>query len=156
MKGHFPSHFHITAGVLPNASCTDGAVRLRNGYLFGEGRLEICVNNAWGTVCDDGWDNADASVVCRQLGYYPDGMFLYSISLIYQQKGSYSLFCTGNASRYAFFGQGRGPILFEYVQCSGFEQTLLDCDNNGLGYSTCGHYEDAGVICRGELHNHNI
>ena len=61
------------AGTSPNASCTDGAVRLRNGYLTGEGRVEICINNAWGTVCDDGWDNADASVVCRELGYYPVG-----------------------------------------------------------------------------------
>ena len=85
MKGHISSHFHITAGVLPNASCTDGAVRLRNGYLFGEGRLEICVNNAWGTVCDDGWDNADASVVCRQLGYYPVGTVIHTIYLNHLQ-----------------------------------------------------------------------
>ena len=62
-----------TAGTSPNASCTDGRVRLRNGYLTGEGRVEICINNAWGTVCDDGWDNADASVVCRELGFYPVG-----------------------------------------------------------------------------------
>ena len=107
-------------------------------------------------MCDDGWDNADASVVCRQLGYYPVGTFRhgYYISLcISSQSNIYSLFGTGNASRYASFGQGRGPILLEYVNCNGFERTLLDCDNNGLGYSTCGHYEDAGIVCQGELHN---
>ena len=34
-----------------------------------EGRLEICMNNVWGTVCDNMFDATDAAVACRQLGY---------------------------------------------------------------------------------------
>ena len=62
------------------ALCLNGDIRLRGGTNLGEGRVEICNNNAWGTVCDDAWGTADANVACRQLGFSPTGTyFVYNI-----------------------------------------------------------------------------
>ena len=58
-----------------NCQCDYGAIKLRGGDTGFEGRVEICIDNVWGTVCDDFWDVNDARVVCRQLGsVLPEGM----------------------------------------------------------------------------------
>lgn len=62
---------HITADP---GLCNEGAVRLANGTVEQEGRLEICVNGVWGSVCDYYWDQSDAYVACKQLGYSNAGM----------------------------------------------------------------------------------
>ena len=52
-----------------NVNCTDGELRLSGGTTSREGRVEMCYERQWGTVCDNSWGVADAKVACRQLGF---------------------------------------------------------------------------------------
>ena len=123
--------------------CTNGDIRLINGSNPLEGRVEICLNRAWGTVCDSGFGQAEADVVCRQLdnqnGYLHDGT---------------------EPLRDLEFGEGSGPIFTDNFRCSGEESELvgvLGCPlGNPLGFHMCDHSQDAGVICTGELCNDNL
>ena len=103
-------------------------VRLVEGNSSNEGRVEVYYNNQWGTVCDDGWDDTDAGVVCRQLGFGSSGTAI------------------GSAS----FGQGSGQIWLDSVACTGSESTLVSCGHPGIGITSCYRYEEAGVKCSGE------
>ena len=49
----------------------------------------------------------------------------------------------------AYFGNGTGPILLDYVRCYGYETTLLDCYNDGIRIPNCAHSKAASVRCQG-------
>ena len=65
-------------------TCEDGAVRLAGTEMLGsgeglmaevviKGRVELCWNEMWGSVCDQSWTVEDATVVCRELGFSEGG-----------------------------------------------------------------------------------
>ena len=56
------------AAVSAEECTTEGEVRLADGETANEGRVEVCVDGLWGTVCDHTWGAAEARVVCNQLG----------------------------------------------------------------------------------------
>ena len=67
---------YLPTVVSTGSTCTYGDVRLVDGSNQYEGRVEVCINDQWGTVCDISWSSADATTVCKQLGYaYTSSMF---------------------------------------------------------------------------------
>eukprot|EP00058_Branchiostoma_floridae_P003920 XP_002589408.1 hypothetical protein BRAFLDRAFT_77852 [Branchiostoma floridae] len=103
----------------------DVSVRLTGGQSSSEGRVEVRPGNGdWGTVCDDGFDDRDAHVVCRQLGYQ------------------------GGVARVGgSFPEGTGNIWLDNLNCAGNESSVADCEINRWGDHDCTHKEDAGVVC---------
>ena len=117
--------------MMAEESCSAGAVRLRgehstNGYF--SGRVEVCYNFNWGTVCDDRWDNIDARVVCQQLGHPGSGARAFTSGITNARQ---------NFSR----------IWLDEVQCSDDNARLTDCPAKDIGIHNCYHSEDAGVRC---------
>ena len=112
-----------------NDTAKEEAIRLVGGVTPLEGRVEIFLLGQWGTVCDNNWDLADATVVCLQLG------FLRAVG----------------APTSATFGAGSGPSWFSNVGCVGTELTLTECSKSlfSLG-SACSHSRDVGVVCSSE------
>lgn len=70
------------AGVICSTPCLyEGQLALFGGKTSMEGRVEVCSDGQWGTVCDDYFDSNDARVICKQLGLPFEGYFTYNIIL---------------------------------------------------------------------------
>ncbi|XP_041362239.1 scavenger receptor cysteine-rich type 1 protein M130-like isoform X2 [Gigantopelta aegis] len=118
------------AGVkctVPAKSSSTARLSLVGGQSDREGRVEIIRGGVRGTVCDDGWDDRDATVVCRMMG------FRYG----------------GTAKKENFFpgGNEASKIWLSHVDCDGTEDNLGECRLPDWGVHKCTHSEDAGVIC---------
>lgn len=124
-----PNIFIITA-----ASCSTGAVRLsggRNLIGYTSGRVEICYNGNWGTVCRDHWSNHNnARVTCRQLRLPTNG----ALVLVSAPHVSYQ------------------RIWLDNVQCTGTEARLSECLANPVGTHNCDHRKDVEVGCGENMH----
>ena len=109
-------------GTVPSL---DFDIRLVNGDVDSEGRLEVFHRGVWGTVCDDGFGGDDAAVVCAYLGY----------------NG------TSEAVGSAFYGEGAGDILLDDIACHGNEGSLVQCPHADWTVHNCVHGEDVSVRC---------
>ena len=52
-----------------SSNCSTGDLRLRGGSTQYEGRIEMCYNGLWGSICRSNFLEDEARVVCNQLGY---------------------------------------------------------------------------------------
>ena len=128
----------------PNCLAGDeGEFRLVNGSTPNEGRLEVCHDLKWGTICDDYWTTDDATVVCREHLGYPAGAMSGGGKFLGARNGPY-------------FGAAASdvPIWLDDLLCDGNEDSLLDCEvaRGGLasenwGLHNCKHSEDVGLRC---------
>ena len=75
-------YLHAYTNTHYSAGCEAGEVRLRGGIDPSNGRVEVCQFTTWGAVCNDEWDDNDARVVCRQLGYNPEGLYGHACKTI--------------------------------------------------------------------------
>ncbi|XP_072051827.1 lysyl oxidase homolog 2-like [Amphiura filiformis] len=108
-------------------------VRLVGGPSSSEGRLEVLIENEWGTVCagrDNGFGIIQGDMVCRELGF--------DIAIDVKDSDSY--------------GRSTGPVLLHYLHCTGEEEFLWQCKNDvNLGDDYYNYYcdnpEDVVIRC---------
>ena len=66
---HYHNHSPTVATTVHNETCQDRDLRLIDGYSVREGRVEVCYNQAWGTICNVVYGTVAAGVFCRVLDF---------------------------------------------------------------------------------------
>lgn len=117
--------FDVEGGCATAVPLEDFDLRLSTGdQLRVAGRVEMYHQGGWHPICDDGWDNVDATVVCRQI--------------------------FGAGARGSAFGSAVGltdRFILDDLQCTGVERRLFDCPHSGLYSHNCAVSETALAMC---------
>lgn len=105
-------------------------VRLSDGVSPNQGRVEVFDEGEWQTMCGLGWGNAEATVVCRLLGFPP---------------------ATGTTSQ-SSFGAGSLSLWLHEFSCDGTEQHLTECPMDTVVpfedmWFFCDSSTEVGVVC---------
>lgn len=102
----------------------------------------MCYEGVWGTVCRDSqWDNNDASVVCRQLGFSPYGIEHIFLLTVLHQTGSLAV-------TNSWFYENDKISFITGADCVGTETNIFDCPANPQ--IVCPQRNDANVVCPGK------
>ena len=101
------------------------------GRSYIQGHVEVFHLNKWGTICDDGFNDNSATVLCKMLNSskYISGKY----SPAYKQK----------------YIDKPKQIWLDDVVCNGQESHIGKCTHNGWSKHNCGHFEDVGIRCIG-------
>jgi deleted-in-malignant-brain-tumors protein 1 len=150
--------FAMTAADTPVVLCSTGDVRLEPSTVNAtasslEGRLELCINHAWGTVCDSLFDNSDAQVACSRVsGFARQGELLAGSHEATMQALVTVVSVGAQVLTRGSIASGTGPIYLSDLHCTGNENSLLDClreDSQPTGLQSCDHQQDVAIQCRG-------
>ena len=130
--GELDKFLILTITVIYCLVCTDWDVRLVNGFTSSEGRVEVCVNGRWGTVCNNNQQLAE--IACSLLGFLSEG----------RQKGFedvHDISFAGATTVNSTFNLGFQPIINCTVQDEGTFCSLITD-------ASCDHSMDLVVVCR--------
>ncbi|EFN54087.1 hypothetical protein CHLNCDRAFT_6829, partial [Chlorella variabilis] len=108
------------------AAATSATLRLVGGAAPTVGRLEVLNDGVWGTVCDDGFGQTEATVACQQL-----------------QLGTWGIAAPNTQA----VSEARGTIWLDDVVCRGTETRLEECSHRPWGETNCQHSEDITIQC---------
>ena len=142
------NEYPITVLTVTHSNCTDYDVQLVDGPSNNEGRVLMCINGVWGTLCDSGIKYYyDAGVICLELGYHR------GIDIFFLLRSYYYSNCLGGTVYTGQFPNAAIDILLVTdIICSNTATTLSECTiSHFTKNSSCDSKSIAAIKCHSEL-----
>jgi deleted-in-malignant-brain-tumors protein 1 len=130
LKGPSSTGSKTSCEVVKGSVPAEGELRIVDGPSKSLGRVEVYLNGVWGTVCGilSQFSRASADVMCRQLGYTTWSNVLHR-------------------SGVSGYGRGNGPRHITRVNCTGAENSVLECSRENRTLSPCGSADVMAINC---------